>query len=117
MSWCRLHVDARRAGKIPPALMAAVREFAVVAAVEAACLAAVEEYELEPVVPASGIPEIQIKVPDDVAAYAKSYDAKAEITFEAELDLKGEPQIGGEEAAEGDVIDVTPKEEAEPVSG
>lgn len=94
--------------------MAAVREFAIVASVESACLAALEPYELEAVVPETGIPEIKINVPGDVADFSKSYNAKVDIKFEAELEAKGEPSGVAPEVE--DVVDVTAKE-VEPVSG
>jgi hypothetical protein len=55
------HTAPLRAGKIPPHLMNAVREFSVIAAIETAAVAALEQYEVEAVVPPSGIPEIKVR--------------------------------------------------------
>lgn len=40
----------------------AVREFSVVTAIETAALAALEPYELEPVIPPNGIPELKVRL-------------------------------------------------------
>ena len=52
--------NTHRAGKIPPGLMVAVRQFSIVTAIETAALAALEPYELEAVIPPNGIPELKV---------------------------------------------------------
>jgi hypothetical protein len=47
---------------VPKPLLAAVREFSVVQAIEVAAMSALESYELEPVIPESGIPELKVRL-------------------------------------------------------
>ncbi|KAM3570653.1 hypothetical protein VYU27_007296 [Nannochloropsis oceanica] len=106
-----------RAGKIPPGLMVAVREFSIVTAIETAALAALEPYELEAVIPPNGIPELKVNVPGDVTAFARAYNGKDDFEFDCEVEGTGVPKLNDEveeaaaAAAAGasatDVIDVT----------
>uniref|UniRef100_I2CPL5 Trigger factor ribosome-binding bacterial domain-containing protein n=1 Tax=Nannochloropsis gaditana (strain CCMP526) TaxID=1093141 RepID=I2CPL5_NANGC len=82
-----------RAGKIPPGLMVAVREFSIVTAIETAALAALEPYELEAVIPPNGVPELKINVPGDVTAFARAYNGKDDFEFDCEVEGTGEPKL------------------------
>jgi hypothetical protein len=58
---------------------------------------------------------IQINVPAEITKWARGYDGKADIEFDAELEGKGEPKVpGAEEGSE--VVDVEASVEEDAVS-